>query len=187
MSQNKYICLYKTPFTLLYNLALSLAAFMLCRVIFLVANLSYFPDLTFSKILVIFKGGLLFDISAIVYTNVLYILLMAFPIHFKERAKFQKIVKWLFVITNGVAVVANLIDVVYFRFTARRTTASVFSEFSHENNISSIISKGVISNWYLTIIGVLLIWGLWRLYRTAGLNQRPKNLVVYYAAHLVFF
>lgn len=187
MSQNKYICLYKTPFTLLYNLALSLVAFMLCRVIFLVANLSYFPDITFSKILLIFKGGLLFDISAIVYTNVLYILLMAFPIHFKERAKFQKIVKWLFVITNGIAVVANLIDVVYFRFTARRTTASVFSEFSHENNISSIITKGVISNWYLTIIGILLIWGLWKLYRTAGLNQRPKNLIIYYAAHLVFF
>ncbi len=187
MSQNKYLSLYKTPLTLLYNLALSLVAFTLCRVIFLIANLSYFPDLSFGKLLSIFHGGLLFDVSAIAYTNVLYFLLMAFPIHYKENITYQKVLKWLFVITNGICVVANLADVVYFRFTARRTTASVFSEFSHEGNIGIVIRKAMIFNWYLSLIAVFLIFGLWKLYRMSGFKQRPKNLILYYATHLVIF
>lgn len=186
MLQNKFQPLYKTPLTLLYNLALTWVAFTLCRLIFLIANISYFPDLTFTNILTIFKGGVLFDISAIAYTNILYILIMAFPIHYKENIKVQKVAKWLFVITNGIAVIANLADVIYFRFTTRRTTASVFSEFSNEGNIGTIIFKAAVSNWYLTILGIVLIYGLWKLYRSPK-TERPRNLITYYIAHLVFF
>lgn len=182
MLNNKYRYLYKTPLTLLYNLALSLVAFTICRIIFLAANISYFPNLTNVQLFSLFKGGVIFDISAIVYLNILYILLMATPIYFKEKERYQRYAKWLFVFTNGIAVVANLIDVVYFRYTDHRTTASTFKEFSNEGNIGTIIEKGMVANWYLTIVGILLIFALWKLYKTSGLNQRPQKLRPYYIA-----
>lgn len=187
MLQNKFRLLYKTPFALLYNLALTWVMFTICRVIFLIANISYFPDLTFAKILSIFKGGVLFDISAIAYVNILYILLMAFPIHYKENRTVQIIAKWLFVVTNGIAIIANLADVTYFRFTTRRTTASVFGEFSNENNIGTVIFKASISNWYLTVLTIILIYGIWKLYRMPKQEKNNNSLVVYYVSHLIFF
>lgn len=187
MLKNKYHFLYKTPFALLYNIVLTWIVFTICRIIFLVVNISYFPDLTFASIVKIFRGGVLFDISAMMYTNILYILIMAFPLHYKENIKVQKIAKWLFVITNGVAAIANLADVVYFRFTNRRTTTSVFSEFSNEGNIGSILLKSAVSYWYLTIMGIILIGGLWKLYRLPKTEKKINSLPAYYVAQIVFF
>ena len=58
----------------------------------------------------------------------------------------------------------NLADVVYFRFTGRRTTASVFQEFSHEGNLLSIVGKEVAHHPFLLLLGIVLIALLWVLY-----------------------
>ena len=94
---NKYRSLYNTTLSLIINLLLVMGCFILCRVIFLIENLKAFSDLSAGRIWRMFEGGFLFDTSAILYTNLLYIFLMLIPLHYKENVIYQKITKGIFV------------------------------------------------------------------------------------------
>lgn len=147
-----------------FNMLLAYLAYTLCRIIFILENYHFYKDgwdqLSLSYI---FKGGLLFDTSAILYTNALYALMMLLPLHTKERWIWQSIARGLFIIVNSIAVVMNLADSVYFTYTGRRSTTSVFREFSHENNILSIIGTELINHWYIVIAGLVIIFALYQL------------------------
>ncbi len=161
------------------NLSLIYICFFICRIVFLLVNLSYYPDLNASHLFEMFNGGVMFDTSAILYTNALYILLMLFPLHYKEQSTYQKVMKGLFIATNTVAIAMNLMDTVYFQYTNRRTTASVFSQFKHEDNLENIIGIELLHNWYLVLLAVLLIFCLYKLYRKP-ISSSSENLWIYY-------
>lgn len=168
----------------LCNVALSYLLFLLCRIIFLWVNHTYYADLTSSEMIKIFKGGLVFDTSAIVYINSLYIVLMLFPLHYKESATYQRVTKWLFIVFNSIALILNLMDTVYFQFTNRRTTASVFNEFSNEGNLLGIIGTELLNHWYLTLLAVVLIYGLCKLYRSPFGSPGQMNYWKYYGVQV---
>ena len=111
-----------------------------------------------------FLGGLLFDTSAIVYTNALYILLMLLPLPYRNG--YQRFCKGLYLTVNGIALAINLADSVYFQYTMRRTTTTVFGEFSHEGNLGSIIGTEMLGHWYLVLLFLAVMMVLWRLYAT---------------------
>lgn len=158
--------LFSSPLCFVVNMVMVYVVYEICRLVFLATNWSMFSEaMTWSSFWEITRGGLMFDTSAILYTNALYALLMLFPIHYKETAIYQKIAKWVFLVCNSICVVANLADCVYFKYTIRRTTVTVFSEFQNENNLGSIFGAEVINHWYLVVIGILLIVGMWYLYR----------------------
>jgi hypothetical protein len=48
-------------------------------------------------------------------------------------------------------------DMVYVRFTNRRTTCTVFSEFQHDNNILQVVMQSLVDYWYVTVFGVFII------------------------------
>ena len=140
------------------NLLLAFVVYFVARIAFLLENWSYFaPNLTFSHLLEMGQGGLVFDTSAIFVTNIPYIVLMLLPLHLKERRAYQQTCRWLFVVVNSVALAVNLMDTVYFRFTLRRTTTTVFSEFSNEGNLGSIFVTETLHHWYLVVLFVLLV------------------------------
>lgn len=158
--------LFSSPLCFVVNMVMVYVVYEICRLVFLATNWSMFSEaMTWSSFWEITRGGLMFDTSAILYTNALYALMMLFPIHYKETAIYQKIAKWVFLVCNSICVVANLADCVYFKYTIRRTTVTVFSEFQNENNLGSIFGAEVINHWYLVVIGILLIVGMWYLYR----------------------
>ena len=128
-------------------------------------NAAFFKDLTFSHFLELCGGGLYFDTSAIMYANALFILLFLFPLHWKEVPAYHKFVKWLYVIVNTLCVVANLMDTVYFQFTNRRTTCSVFSQFANEDNLGRIIGIEFVNHWYLVLLTAVIAFLLYRLYQ----------------------
>jgi len=158
--------------TVVCNLVLAYVVYFVCRIVFLLTNYSSFSDnLTAGHLMEMLRGGFLFDSSAIMYTNVLWIVMVLFPLHLKETPTYRKVCKWLFVVVNSLAVVMNLCDCVYFQYTSRRTTSTVFSEFSHEGNLAGIFGTELIRHWYLLLIGVVLIYGLWRLYLSHNLKR----------------
>lgn len=158
--------------TVVCNLVLAYVVYFVCRIVFLLTNYSSFSDnLTAGHLMEMLRGGFLFDSSAIMYTNVLWIVMVLFPIHLKETPTYRKVCKWLFVVVNSLAVVMNLCDCVYFQYTSRRTTSTVFSEFSHEGNLAGIFGTELIRHWYLLLIGVVLIYALWRLYLSHNLKR----------------
>ena len=158
--------------TVVCNLVLAYVVYFVCRIVFLLTNYSSFSDnLTAAHLMEMLRGGFLFDSSAIMYTNVLWIVMVLFPLHLKETPTYRKVCKWLFVVVNSLAVVMNLCDCVYFQYTSRRTTSTVFSEFSHEGNLAGIFGTELIRHWYLLLIGVVLIYALWRLYLSHNLKR----------------
>ena len=139
MDIRKIRSVFSIPAAVCFNLLLVYISFTLCRLIFLWVNHSYFTDLTWQHFWEMYAGGLVFDTSAIIYTNALYIVLMLFPFHYKENKTYHTVVKWLFVVTNMLCIVMNLMDTVYFQYTNKRTTSSVFSQFSNEDNLMKIV------------------------------------------------
>ena len=157
----------------LCNLLIAYVVYFLARLIYFFENYSYFSqNLSFSHVLEMLRGGLVFDTSAILVTNIPYIVLMLFPIHYKESAIYQKLCRAVFLIINGLALAINLCDAVYFRFTMRRTTTTVFSEFANEENLGGVFLKETVNHIYLLVLFVVMVWAMYRLYRMTGLKHK---------------
>ena len=73
---------YSPLLAVLWNLLLVYLVYQIARLVYYCENTGY---LSYSWD--IFRGGLLFDTSAILYTNVLYVVLMLFPFYKKENKK----------------------------------------------------------------------------------------------------
>ena len=158
--------IYSPLLAVLWNLLLVYLVYQIARLEYYVENrdyLSYTWD--------IFQGGLLFDTSAILYTNALYVVMMLFPLHWKENKIYHMVCQWLFVVVNSIAFAINLADSVYFRYTMRRTTTTVFEEFSNEGNLGSIIGTEFLNHWYLVLLFALVVFLLWRCYVRPSINS----------------
>ena len=168
------------------NLLLAYAVYFLARIIYLTINYSYFyQDLTLVHLFELLCAGLVFDTSAILVTNIPYIVLMLLPWHGKERPAYQQFCRWVFVIVNSLALAINLIDACYFRFTMRRTTTTVFSEFANEQNLGSIFFTETLNHLYLVFLFAFVAWGLYRLARYSTLRHDTLRWWLYDVAMLL--
>ena len=159
------------------NMLVAYLVWMLSRVAFFAENWSTFaPYMSWPLFKGMLHGALVFDTSALLYVNSIYLVLMLLPLHLKERAGFHRGLQWLFVVTNAVALAMNLMDAVYFQYTGRRSTVTVFTEFANEGNITSIILTEFVRHWYLVLAFAALVGILWRCY------TRPR-LEVYRFGH----
>jgi phosphoglycerol transferase MdoB-like AlkP superfamily enzyme len=171
---------------LVLRFLLAMLLYTLCRLGFYLFNKSYFTDVTADDMLRIFVGGLRFDLSAVLYSNALVILLSIIPLQVRFHPVYQRIVMWLFYIFNGIALAANVSDFIYFRFTGRRTTADVFKQFENEQNMGSLWLSFLMDYWYAVVFWLALIALMVWLYRCIKL-QGPmiKNKIVFYVGGLV--
>ena len=180
----------------LLNLIIIYIAYGICRVAFVIENWGLFAsDFQWSSVPEMLHGAWMFDTSAILYTNVLYALLMLIPLHYKEMRGWQMTAKWVYIIVNGACIAANLADCVYFKYTMRRTTNTVFSEFSNEGNIGSIIGVEFLRHWYLVLLFVVMILAMWKCYFWGGSKKtlrktsmpQGKGLLRYYIIQTLCF
>lgn len=164
---NKIVKLLRsTPLSVVVNLLWVYVGFTVARLVFLAVNHVQFHDLSAGRVFALCAAGLRFDTAAILYTNLLYLVLMLLPLHFKEREGYHRAVKWLFVVSNMTAIAANLVDAVYFPYAMRRTTASVFSQFANEDNLWGIFGIELLHNWPLVLLTLAMGFLLWKGYRT---------------------
>ena len=172
---------------LIWNLVLVYIVYFICRLAFVLVNWDVFGgNLSFGYAMSLFGAGVIFDTTAILYSNALFILLFLLPFHWKENARFYQVVRWLFTIVNSIMLITNLIDCVYFGYTGKRTTTSLLQEFQHEGggNLASIFLDGFINYWYLVILAGVLCYGLYRLFRSPK-DFPIRNLKVYYLSQIV--
>ena len=149
------------------NMLLAYVVWMVSRLVFFFENYATFaPYMTADLAWNVVKGGLVFDTSAILYVNSLYLVLMLLPLGRKEVPGFHRMLKWLYVTLNAVALAFNLGDAVYVAYTGRRSTVTVFTEFVNENNIASIFLTEFVNHWYLVLVLVVLVQLMAFCYRT---------------------
>ncbi len=177
-----------TPLTVtICNLLMVYVAYFVTRLVYLLVNYSYFEQgLTWAHLQELFGGGLVFDTTAILVTNIPYIVLMLLPWHGKETKTYQSVCRWVFVIINGLALATNLCDSVYFRYTMRRTTTTVFREFSNEGNLGSIFLTETVNHLYLVALFILMVWLLYRFYCQTGLRKGDYRAWHYNLTMLLF-
>ncbi len=182
----KHLGLLQPIAAVLANLVLAYLVYFIARVVFLLENWNlYAGNLTAGHLLELFRGGVMFDTTAILYTNALWVVMMLFPVHRKENPVYHHICRWVFVVVNMLTLVVNLCDAVYFRYSMRRTTTTIFQEFENENNLGDIFLHEALSHWYLFLLAALVACVLWKCYQAPRLDYRQLNWMAYDAATLL--
>jgi phosphoglycerol transferase MdoB-like AlkP superfamily enzyme len=172
---------------LIYRILLVLFLFSLCRVGFYLFNIKMFPGITPGEFISIMKGGLLFDISATVYINMLFILFEILPFDFRYIKAYDKILKYLFFVTNGLAFAINCADFVYYRFVFKRATADVFKTFENESHMGKMFFKYLIDYWYFLLFFIFICFLMVYLYNKVRLKKpEPFNKIIYYIINVLF-
>ena len=173
-------------FVLLYRIFVVMFLLTLSRIGFYVFNIRMFPDITFVQFAGILKGGLLFDISAAVYVNLIYLFFSLLPFDLRYNTIYQKILKYFFFITNGIALAANGADYVYYRFVMKRATSDIFGTFENENNLIRLIFRFMLDYWPVTIFTLLLIYLMIFLYKRLNpVKPQVHNRILYHSLNLV--
>lgn len=168
---------------LLLRLLLVMFLFTLCRVGFYFFNMSFFPDMTFGNFAWLLWGGLRFDLTAMLYVNTLYILLMILPFDFRFRYGYQEMLKYLFFISNGLALATNVSDFIYYKFTLRRTSADVLKQFENEENITALLLRFLVDYWYAVLFWILLLVVMVKLYHRIRIwGPQMKSRTMYYTS-----
>lgn len=163
------------------QLALCMLMFSVCRVAFYLFNASFFPDMTFANFLRLEAGGIRFDLSAVLYLNALYILLMILPFNFRFNFYYRQVLKYLFLIINAFALATNIADFIYYRFTLRRTTADVFQQFENEQHMGTLWLRFLVDYWYALLFWIFLVVVMVFLYNRIKFNgPQLKNKISYY-------
>ena len=157
--------MYNTTFKLLLRrLSLILGLYMVLRVVFYLFNYSAFADAGAAETLMAFLHGLRFDVAAIIITNSLFILLSLFPVGNILHPKYQRLLKWVFVLSNAPFIALALVDVEFFDFIGRRSSNELFSI---TGDILEQIGQLVFHYWYLAFGFILLVFCLMKLYPEA--------------------
>ena len=144
---------------LIIRIALLMVFYSLFRVLFYIFNKDMFSNISMDSILLIFYGGFRFDISAISYLNMIYVLFYFIPLktNFKFGKAYQRFLKIWFVAVNGVGFAFNSIDIIYYRFILKRTTYNVKDILANEDNLVKLSFQFIIDFWYIFLLFILMV------------------------------
>ncbi|MDA3954877.1 MAG: sulfatase-like hydrolase/transferase [Bacteroidales bacterium] len=171
--------------SLVYYLLIMMLLFTISRLGFYFFNKSLFPQIDLGRFLTIMIGGLKFDLSAILYTNLLFLTLYLIPQPFRYHKIFQSILKYIYYITNSIILAVNTSDFIYYRFTVRRTTFKIFGEFKNETNGFSLFLEFIIDYWYAVLFWIFLVALMIYLFKKVK-TEKPiyKNHLFFYSSGL---
>lgn len=159
------------------NFLLVMAIYSLSRLFFYGVNHDLYPDVTSGHLGEMLLGGTRFDLTALLYINSVYLLLTMLPLPATWKAKkgYIAITKGFYFIPNAIGIIVNTIDVVYFRFTDRRTTCTFFSEFQNDGNLGSILLQSATQYWHVWLFGIAMLTLLYCFYRPFQNNTNESS------------
>lgn len=168
---------------LIYRFTLLLVFYTLLRLLFYAFNADFFSEINTASLLRILQGGLKFDISGLLYINLLYIVLYSLPLpaSWKHSKAYQMSLKGLFISLNTIGIAANCIDIIYFRFIQRRTTYTILKSLENEDNMLKLWGQFLVDYWYVFLLFIAFIFALFKAY--SWLKARalsPGKGAIYY-------
>lgn len=138
------------------RLLLLLIVYFICRQLFLFYNFSFFNEITFINYLKVNLYGLRFDVFSIFVASSLFILCSIIPINYFFNKTYQIFLKLIFIIPNGIFILTNLIDVGYFKFIKKRSTADLFDQVGGQTDLKKLLPQYIADYWWLLVVFILL-------------------------------
>lgn len=154
-----------------FRIGLVMLFFSLTRLLFYTFNYHGFDIENFWNVVGLHMAGLRFDLSAIIYLNLLLILMHIVPGTFKDNRWYQLFIRLYFVAVNGAALATNFVDVKFYDFEHKRLTADMFSSVWLGEDFSNMLPQFLHDYWYLFLLWVITVGGLWFLYPKANPNK----------------
>ncbi len=143
---------------LIFRLLILYLILLLTQVVFYLYNYHSIGAIPWSALPLMLRGALKFDTISILYLNTAFLALSLLPFRFREKKWYQQMLFWIYTITNTLGIIIlNLADAVYYRYTFKRITAEELHFFRENDNTSDILLKSLGENWYLVLIGAVLI------------------------------
>ena len=160
---------------LLKRLLICYLLYFICRLLFFVGNADLFPSVNFTDFMQNAIYGLRFDTFSIFVGNSLFILLSIIPSNLYNKAFYQKTLKWIFIISNSIFIMANCIDIAYFPFIKKRSTSDLLEQIGGQTDLGQLLPQFLKDFWWVVIIYILLVITLVKLYK----RVKPVNVTKY--------
>lgn len=139
---------------LLRRLFLLMVVYTFCRIFFFFSNQAEFASASFLQKVEAFANGLRFDLAAISWLNVPFIVLSVLPLGATlDKAWYQRMLRGLFLVSNFPFILLNIIDIEFFKFTGRRTSAEIFRI---ANDVSDQAPQLILHYWYIPLSAVVV-------------------------------
>lgn len=169
-----------------YRLFLAFVFYQIARLLFWFFNKDLIPVASVSEYIMLAFHGIAFDMTAILYVNVLFILLSLLPLIINTRKGYQDFLFWLYFTTNGLAFAMNFGDFIYYRFSQARLTTAAFNVAKHEDNMFRVFAYSVVEHPFVLVWYVVLM-ALWMfLYKKIKVKPyHPQNKWMYFGGSVV--
>ena len=132
------------------RIVLMLFILQISRLGFFLYNIDMFPNTDLITYLKLAKGGILFDVTALFYANIIFILMEIIPVRIRYGKTYQSIAKAFFFLMGGILLMINTADIIFYSFRQRRTTYTFFNEFGNDPNIGDVVLRSIADYWYMT-------------------------------------
>ncbi len=180
--ENKY-GLYISTF---WELFITLLMLWLTRFVFVVYNHTLCGGPDFGETMRLAIHGFRYDLSAVLYFNILFIAMRLLPFKFVYRTGWIKTTNWVYGISNSVMLAINIGDIPYYAFTGTRLRWVNILNIATDTGIGKIILQYSMQYWWACLAGIAFIaLTLWLAFL---LSPRPqKHLPNSYLRIVIFF
>ena len=171
---------------LMYRIFLAYVFYQIARLLFWYFNKDLIKIDSVSDYIKLAYHGTAFDTTAILYVNSLFILLSIIPIIINTKKGYQKVLFWIYFVTNGIAYSMNFGDFIYYKFSQSRLTSAALQVAEHESNLSKVFIASIGQHPFVLIWFVVLM-ALWVfLYKKVKIKEsRPAKLLPYFLSSVI--
>lgn len=135
--------------------------YSLLRITFVLLNKESFPNVPFAA----YWGGVRFDLSAIAWLNMPWVLLCIASS--TESGWFARSKKGLFHLANAIGFFFACADLEYYKFTLKRSTADIFGIMAGGGDTGSLATVFAEDYWYIVLIFIACVLLAEMAYRSA--------------------
>lgn len=145
--------------------------------VFFVVNQTHFSGVILNDFVV----GLWFDCITLAISFSPFYLIYFFPLpdNFRYNKWFQLVLKLFFHLLNILVIAANIVDVEYFKYTGKRSTADLFTFISTGDDMFQLLGAFFIDFWWMLVFLVVFVFVVEYLYRKIESKSRIENLNIF--------
>ena len=173
---------------LFYRIFLVYICYSICRILFIYFNNDITQIESFSELADLCYHGIRFDNVAIVYSNLIFILLSILPWKGTTLIAYQKVLFLVFLSCNTFFLSLNFVDLAYYRFNNNRLMSNFLEVVEFETNKVTLFFHFIEVYFYLFILFFIMIFILaWAYKKVKVYPIFIDNYLNYSLSSVIFF